>query len=60
MYTVTETSTQQAFAVVGSSYVSEHHSDETHRYLPAFEKTSLVDFEELLTKLRTALSVRSR
>ena len=53
MYPITETSTQQIFAVVGSAYVSEHHADEAHRYLPKLEGEGA--FEEILGKLRSAL-----
>ena len=53
MYPITETSTQQIFAVVGSTYVSEHHGDEMHRYLPKLEGEGA--FEEILGKLRSAL-----
>jgi hypothetical protein len=45
----------QIFAVVGSSYVWEHHNDELQRYLPAPE-TEGINFDGLLNKLRSALS----
>jgi hypothetical protein len=49
----------QNFAVVGSAYISEHHSDELHRYLPASEART-IKFDELLSKLRSALSCHRR
>jgi hypothetical protein len=60
MYSAIETSSQQIFAVVGSAYISEHHSDETHHYLPLSEKRefNVVNFDELLKALRAALSLR--
>ena len=45
----------QIFAVVGSTYVSEHHGDELQRHLPASE-TEGIDLDALLNKLRSALS----
>lgn len=45
----------QIFAVVGSTYISERHSDEAQRYLSSLESSSLIDFEELLQTLRRAL-----
>jgi hypothetical protein len=54
MYPVTDTSNQQIFAVVGSAYVSEHHSDDSQRYLPAPESKGI--FDEILKALRSALS----
>lgn len=59
MYPMTEIRTRPTFAVVGSPYVSEHHSDEIHRHLPALETTALIDFEQLLAKLRSVLSLQS-
>ena len=60
MHTAIETSSQQMFAVVGSAYVSEHHGDELHRYLPASERTGTfnLNFDEVLKVLRSALSCR--
>jgi hypothetical protein len=49
---------QQNFAVVGSAYISEHHSEEVHRYLPSFENEGV--FDEILRKLRSALSCGGR
>jgi hypothetical protein len=54
MYPATDTSSQQIFAVVGSAYISEHHGDETHRYLSLSERESL--FDDILKALRGALS----
>lgn len=58
MFTLTETTTQQIFSVVGSAYVSEHHGDEIHRYLPRIESEGA--FDEILRRLRAALSCCSR
>ena len=59
MNLTTETSNQQIFAVVSSAYISEHHSDETHRYLPLAEARDFtVDFGALLKSLRAVLSLR--
>ena len=58
MFPITETGTQQLFAVVGSAYVSEHHGDETHRYLPILQSEGT--FDEILKKLRFALSCCGR
>jgi hypothetical protein len=58
MRSIIETTSQQIFAVVGSAYISEHHSDETHRYLPPSEKHDFTaDFAEILKNLRAALSL---
>jgi len=54
MHPATDTSSQQVFAVVGSAYISEHHGDETHRYLPPLEREGL--FDDILKALRGALS----
>lgn len=58
MYSAVETSSQQIFAVVGSSYISEHHGDELHRYLPVSERKGSfnLNFDEVLKTLRSALS----
>ena len=58
MYSVIETSSQQFFAVVGSAYISEHHGDEMHRYLPASDKS--FHFDQILKALRSALSCGRR
>jgi len=54
MYSTADSSSQQIFAVVGSAYVSEHHSDDSRRYLPASESAGI--FDEILETLRSALS----
>jgi hypothetical protein len=54
MYSVTHSSSQQIFAVVGSAYISEHHSDDSRRYLTTAESEGL--FDEILNALRSALS----
>lgn len=58
MYSAIDTSSQQIFAVVGSAYISEHHSDELHRYLPASASNSSfhLNFDEVLKALRSAIS----
>lgn len=58
MHVLTETSSQQIFAVVGSAYVCEHHGDELHRYLPASERngTFRQNVDEVLKTLRSAFS----
>jgi hypothetical protein len=53
------THSNQIFAVVGSAYVSENHSDELHRYLPAPEAQG-INFDDILSKLRSALSCHRR
>ena len=59
MYPGIQTSSQQLFAVVGSTFVSEHHSDEIHRYLPLPEAGDfVVNFDELLKALRAVLCLR--
>jgi hypothetical protein len=46
-------------AVFGAGYVQEQHGDEKHRYLPCRDERSfVVNFDELLKKLRAALSLR--
>jgi len=55
VYLGTETSGQQFFAVVGSAYISEHHGDELHRYLPLSEKNGTFHFDQILKALRSAL-----
>ena len=57
MYLTSQNFTQVA-TIFGSGYVPEQHRDESHRYLPASEKREpLVSFDELLKKLRAALSL---
>ena len=57
MHSVTATS--QFFAVVGSAQISEHHSDEIHRYFVLPERHGFaVDFAKMLQALRAALSLR--
>jgi len=58
MHPTIETSTHQIFAVVGSTYISERHSDEVHRYLPISEAKFHIDFEVVLRTLRSALALR--
>ena len=57
MHPAVDISNQNFFAVIGSAYVSEHHIDETHRYLPLSERR-VVNFDEVLKALRAALSLR--
>ena len=57
MYLASQNFTQVA-TIFGSGYVPEQHGDESHRYLPISEKREpLVNFHELLKKLRAALSL---
>jgi hypothetical protein len=56
MYSPNGTSTQ-IFAVVGSAYISERHNDEGHCYLPQSDSGSSFHFDELLSKLRSAISL---
>jgi hypothetical protein len=59
MHPAIEISNQNFFDVISSAYVSEHHIDETHRYLPPSEQHAFaVDFGEVLKALRSALSLR--
>ena len=45
--------------VFGTGYVQEQRGDESHRYLPgAGERDFVLNFDELLKKLRAALSLR--
>jgi hypothetical protein len=60
MNSVTQTSSQQIFAVVGSAYISERHGDEMHRHLPPKESGAIGRFDKLLKALRTALSLGRR
>jgi hypothetical protein len=57
MHPAVDISNQNFFAVIGSAYVSEHHIDEAHRYLP-FSDRRVVNFDEVLKALRAALSLR--
>jgi hypothetical protein len=44
--------------VFGSGYMPEQHQDESRRYLPVPAKREpLMNFDELLKKLRAALSL---
>jgi len=58
MYTTIQTSAQQIFAVVGSAYISERHSDEEHRYLLPLEPKFQINFEQALKTLRSAFCLR--
>jgi hypothetical protein len=44
--------------IFGPGYMPEQHEDGTHHFLSTGEP--LVDFDKLLKKLRTALSLASR
>jgi hypothetical protein len=58
MYLTSQNFTQVA-TIFGSGYVPEQRGDETHRYLPISEiREPLVNFDDLLKKLRAALSLR--
>ena len=59
MHSVTQTHSQQLFAIVGSAYIAEHHADERHRYFSPSERPNFAaDFDEMLKYLRAALSLR--
>ena len=46
----------QVATIFGSGYMPEQHTDDTQRYLPVSDP--LLNFDELLKKLRAALSLR--
>ena len=49
----------QLQSIFGSGYVPEQHADETHQYLPPLEhREFVVNFDDLLKRLRAALSLR--
>ncbi len=51
--------TYQLVSIFGGNFVSEQHGDATHRWLPSSDDRQLVvDFDKLLSSLRSALSLR--
>jgi len=49
----------QLHTIFGNGYVPEQHRDETQRHLPPTEhREFVVNFDELLKRLRAALSLR--
>jgi hypothetical protein len=49
----------QLNTIFGSGYVAEEHSDEARQYLsPPEHREFFVNFDELMKKLRSALSLR--
>lgn len=57
MHPVIETSGNfMVGSVFGSAYVSEHHFDDAHRYLPPSNREHVCG--EILKALRSALSIR--
>jgi hypothetical protein len=49
----------QLNTIFGSGYVAEQHADEARRHLPPPQHHEfVVNFDELLNKLRAALSLR--
>lgn len=51
--------TYQLVSIFGGNFVSEQHGDATHRWLPSLNDRQLVvDFEKLLSSLRSALALR--
>jgi hypothetical protein len=49
--------TYQVGTLFGCRYVAEQHSDATQRWLACSDKRPLIDFDELLKTLRSALSL---
>ena len=51
--------TYQLPSIFAGNYVSEQHGDATHRWLASSDARPLVvDFEKLLSSLRSALALR--
>jgi len=55
MNLISATSSQLLYAVVNSTYLSERHTNEMHRYLQRGDSELLVDFSETLKALTSAL-----
>ena len=55
MNLISPTSSQLLYAVVNSAYLSERHANEMHRYWQRGDGELLVDFNETLEALTSAL-----
>jgi hypothetical protein len=49
--------TYQIGTLFGYGFVAEQHSEQTRRWLPIADERPLIEFDELLKTLRSALSL---